>query len=296
MKRQKTKPPIKDRAFELDFIRGICIALMMLDHFAVACLFFRELWYYYIPEDGSLSKFLEFAVNASSSAWKETTQAYTIAVFFIVAGLAVAFSRKKYKSLIKTSLFAGALTAVTVAVSTITGEAQFLVTHGIFHVFAVCYLFYFLVAAALKDKFIRSAVFLSAGLFFILLYVYTESGTVVWDDSLISALFVRKDYFISYMDNQFIIPWLGFFLIGAAAAPVLYGNKKSLLPKVNAALNAPPAPKNILLKIVVKPINFIGRHPLFFYAFNIVSSVLLLIIVGLLSIGTEWITDILGML
>jgi uncharacterized membrane protein len=311
---------------------------MLLDHFAVACWLFSDLWAFYIQPDGSLAKFLEFAAEIYFSEWKDALRLYVVAAFFVVAGLAVAFSRKNYKSLLKTSLFAGGLTAVTLAIYAITGIDQFLVTHGIFHIFAVCYLFYFLTAAAVKDKYIRSAVLLAAGLFFILLQVYTESGVVVWNDSLLSALFVEKNYFISYMDNELIIPWLGFFLIGAAAAPVLYGNKKSLLPKVNDALNSPvnlfggnkkndiaPNPSinfiggeqtsiptstqtstaerksilsfkpiNILLKIIVKPINFIGRHPLFCYAFSIVGAVLILVVVGLISIGTEWITDILG--
>jgi uncharacterized membrane protein len=296
MKRKTTKTPIKDRAFELDFVRGICITLMMLAHFAVACLFFLELWLNYIPNDGFLFKFLEFAANAENAEWKRAVQAYTIAVFFIVAGLAVSFSRKSYKSLLKTSLFAAGLTAVTFAAYVLTNTEQFLVTHGIFHIFAVCYLVYFLITAAVKDKFIRSAVFLSAGLFFILLYVYTESGVVVWDDSLLSEWFVHKTYSMSYMDDQHIIPWLGFFLLGAAASPVLYGNKKSLFPKLNAELNSPLKPRNALLKIIVKPINLVGRHPLFCYAFNIIGSILLLLIIGLLFVDRAWITDIFGML
>jgi uncharacterized membrane protein len=109
-------------------------------------------------------------------------------------------------------------------------------------------------------------------------------------------LFVEKPYFISYLDNFFIIPWLGFFLLGAAAAPVLYPDKKSLLPRLNTELNSPVKAKNLPLKIIVKPINYIGRHPIFFYAFNIAVSVLFMFLIGLIFIGTEWIADLLGVI
>ncbi|MDR2090373.1 MAG: DUF1624 domain-containing protein [Clostridiales bacterium] len=296
MKKRTAKRPIKDRAFELDFVRGLCISLMMLEHFLVAaCLVFWDFWWDYIPRDGIIFKLLSIGDKIYLSPWKETLRGYVIAVFFIVAGLSAAFSRKKYNGLLKTSLFAGGLTLVTFIVSEITGSDQFLVTHGVFHIFAVCYLFYFITVSAVKDKFIRSAIFLTGGTFFILLHVWTENGLLVWNDSFISALFVDKIYFISWMDNVFIIPWAGFFLLGAAASPLLYPHKTSLLPRLNAELNAPLKLKNILLKAVVKPINFIGRHPVFFYAFNIIASILLLILFGVIFIGVEWITDAINM-
>ncbi|MDR2047482.1 MAG: DUF1624 domain-containing protein [Clostridiales bacterium] len=278
-KRKKIKPAYKERVWELDFARGVCVILMMLDHFAVACILFSEMWRGYLGE-GSLMRFLEFAESVYFSEFKLfTVQPAVIATFFTVAGLSVSFSKKRFNSFFKTASFAAALTLATLLLGFILGDNYFLVTHGVFHMFALCYLFHLAVGLLIKDKYARSGIFIAASVFFFVLYARTESGVIVWGDDLFSSLFNQRSSLHS-MDDFYLIPWIGYFLLGAAASPFIYPERESLFPFLNKKWHI--------------PVTFVGRHPIFCYAVDVVVSVLLLIIIGLVAVPIDWLTDILG--
>ncbi|MDR3292530.1 MAG: DUF1624 domain-containing protein [Clostridiales bacterium] len=268
---------LKNRVWEADFLRGICLILMMLYHLGILVSFFNEFfWFDYVPEGSGFSKFVAFAENSTfySAFVEDYLHKIVIFFFFFLAGIATFFSRNTIKSFFKTAGFALAVTAATYGLSLLISDESFLVTHGVFHIFAFCYLFCTLASFAFKNKYARSGFFIFAAVFFIVLDIRAQSGAAVFPDSLWAGFFVDNDLLPSYLDNFYIIPYIGYFLIGAGLAPFLYPEKKSILPKLDKKWHT--------------PVTLIGRHPVTAYALHLVVFSIILFIIGLIFVPNEW--------
>ncbi|MDR1939862.1 MAG: DUF1624 domain-containing protein [Clostridiales bacterium] len=279
--KNRKKKSYKDRIWELDFIRGLCIILMMLFHMGVALVLFGEIWYYFADDSSFL---IGLAKLADSIVFSELVDVdlreFVVPPFFIIAGLSAAFSKNIYKSFIKTTLFALVISAVTYAAAIVAGDDFLFISHGVFHIFAACYLVYMLFCLAVRDKYVRSGLFLSLAIFGFVVLNMTNRGLINWPPTLFWSLIFQNagygGFWISALDSYTLLPWISWFFIGAAVSPYLYGNKKSLLPKLNRKWHL--------------PVSFIGRYPIQFYAGHMVVVILLLIILTFVFLGPEWLT------
>ncbi|MDR3263918.1 MAG: DUF1624 domain-containing protein [Clostridiales bacterium] len=277
-KARKIKPTYRERVWELDFIRGVCLILMMLYHLGISADFFMYIWEDFVLPENFAYRLADFITETATSSLVENyIHNFVIIVFFTVAGLSVSFSRNLYKSFIKTAVFAAALTGLTVAASYVLGDESFVITHGVFHIFAICYLLNIVFNLTVKDKALRSGLLLSFGIFIIIL---AGRADIKWPDGFLGELLVEKDYSSSPLDNFMVLPYAGWFLVGAAVSPFLYPAKKSLLPKLNGKWHL--------------PVTFPGRHPVAFYALQIVFVILFMFVIGLIFVPAEWLTALFG--
>lgn len=236
------------RIWELDFARGACILLMVMDHALYDLGFlFRYQWFGSGSADGFWFRLTEFA-GTFYFPWIVRDIVWSMAVFTFVflCGLSTSFSHSNGKRGLRLAGIALLLTAATFAMDQFAGGGdRYIIRFGILHLLAACILIYCLVQRT------RPGIRLVAGGAAILAGVYFTGQPLVTGVSWLSVLvpttadFYSADYFT-------LLPWLGFFLLGTVAGPIWYKNKTSRFPNAGG-------------KGWHRPVLFAGRHSLVVY-------------------------------
>ncbi len=251
--------PLK-RAFELDFLRGLAIIMMMLHHFIYDLRYVIGLDVFAIQD----TYFFIYWIRAPF-----------VFIFLFVSGICCSFSKNNFVRSAKMAAAAVLFSVVFLVVSIYT-KSQMYVIFNVLHILAVGTLLY-AVLSFLETKFSFKGVnyiLIFAGIFFLWLS-YPLSAL---KESFIPALVPVFDVFaygIGMADYMPLIPWFGMFLFGALFGRLYYSQKKSVF------LNAS---KQVLA--VSKPFEFVGRNALLFYVFHqpmIIGVLFLLEFVGLIK-------------
>jgi uncharacterized membrane protein len=200
------RPP---RIWEIDFLRGLAIILMVGYH-----LLFD------LGEFGGVKRFLGFSTDLASSA-RIMAQLFFAGLFVVLSGISSTLSRNNVRRGLKLLAVSLLVTAATYAF-----DATSAVYFGILQCLAVSMLLY-------------GAAFEKAG----------PVACAAWGALLISlgaalpvlkrSLMVRFDWLMPFgitsptfssFDYFPLIPWLGIFLVGAALGKSVYASQRSLLP------------------------------------------------------------------
>lgn len=202
----------KSRIWELDFIRGSCILLMIMDHalYDLAYLF---------GQDWALAFF----------NWPLRTPGWWVVVFCFVAvsGISSTLSRSNLVRGLQLAAVAFALTLATGLMDMLAGQKDvFIVRFGILHMLAACMLIYALVKdKSITFKGILSMVAMVVGIYFVNfpLNVKDLIGPVPFL-KVVGALVKSRGAF--YSSDYFpLFPWLGFFIFGSIVGILIYGKK-----------------------------------------------------------------------
>ena len=243
----------KDRAYELDLLRGIALVMMMCMHFSYDVRY-------------------EFGCDAFSyleSDWYWVFVHPIILVLFVgVSGICCSFSRNNLKRGARLLGVALAFTIGTVGITYLTywlsdiysfvPAIYCVILFNVLHVLSVSTLFYALLEylftkMKLNEK--AQAVILGLlGTYITILIMrlhYLDGTSSNW---LLIPLGIEVEGAPSVVDYMNLIPWSGVFLIGAAVGKICYKEKRSLFPK----------PNDTLCKIKA-PVEFLGRHSLIVY-------------------------------
>jgi uncharacterized membrane protein len=216
------------RIWEIDFLRGLAIILMVGYH-----LLFD------LGEFGGLKRFLGFSTDLSSAAWT-AAQYFFAALFIVLSGISSTLSRSNVRRGLK-------LLAVSLAVTVVTYvfEPTSAVYFGILQCLAVSILIY-------------GAAFEKAGPVTCAAWGAVVLGVRAALPMLTKGLAIRFDWLLPFgihgpgfssFDYFPLIPWLGIFLAGAALGKSVYASRRSLVPR--------PLPETF--------INAAGRHSLLIY-------------------------------
>jgi len=237
----------KKRVWELDFLRGVLILLVIFDHFlSVTSEVFGGQDY------GALTAFAR-AYVVLPARWVVID--FVRILFVLAAGVSTQFSRNNFRRGLEVLGVAGIMTGGT-AMLKYTGVTPDLsiMWFGILHALGL----YMLLTALLRKLkmpkwgyLAAAAPLIIAGSLFLYFKVPLETNSAV-----LSVLFYNARLDLAWTDFYPILPGLGWFLLGYFAGLKLYNEKKSLFPKLEGA----------------SWIKFMGRHTLFFY---IVPSALL---------------------
>jgi uncharacterized membrane protein len=199
----------RPRIWEIDFLRGLAIILMVGYHILFDLGEFR-----------GVERFLGFSTDLSSTAYA-TAQFFFAALFVVLSGISSTLSRNNARRGLRLLAVSLAVTAVTYVFDPASA-----VWFGILQCLAVSILVY-------------GAAFAKAGP----VVCAAAGAAVVGLDAALPALMkgieIRTDWLLplgihspsfSSFDYFPLIPWLGVFLIGAALGKSSYAPGRSLLP------------------------------------------------------------------
>jgi uncharacterized membrane protein len=220
-------PPLP-RIWEIDFLRGLAIILMVGYH-----LLFD------LGEFVGIPKFLGWSTDLSTVAWT-VAQFFFAGLFIVLSGISSTLSRSNVRRGLR-------LLAVSLLVSaaTFAFDPSSAVYFGILQCLAVSMLIY-------------GAAFAKAGA-----GACAAFGAVIFGlrwalPAVKKALAIRSDWLLplglhgpsfSSFDYFPLIPWFGIFLVGAALGKSAYSARRSLLP----------------WRLPATFVNFAGRHSLLIY-------------------------------
>ena len=193
----------KSRIWELDALRGVCIACVIVVHFLFDLSFFGGL-------------------DLTLPAWYVFLQEYGGAIFVVLSGVCVTLGSKSVRRGLIVFTCGMLITAVTYGMYRLgMSGADVVVKFGVLHLLGVCMLVY----PAFKK--LPPAALAVLGLL-IAVTGYAIRGVVVpqhwlFPLGLTYEGFTSSDYFP-------LFPQLGYFLIGAAIGKTAYRVKRTLLP------------------------------------------------------------------
>jgi len=286
----KLKGAKKERIWELDFIRGLCVLLMIFDHFMYDLAdIFGKAWYQAALEGGWASQ--DFFYNLWQSArayyFGSTTSTFwgivstgseirafvepmVVVIFAIVCGISCSFS----KSNLKRGIELGVLALLITGVTRLLGE-EMMITFGVFHLFTVAILLWCLIDFICHHDKIKTA--FACGIIGVAIIVINQCLVAIWLQDHNAFSDTSNGFFLGYFmvgkdsipsaDYQLIFPYVGWMLIGAALGPTLYMRKKSLIPPLGKV-------------DWYAPINFWGKYAMWVY---VTHQVVIGAILGLIS-------------
>jgi uncharacterized membrane protein len=204
-----TKASGVERVWEIDFLRGLAIILMVGYHLLFDLGEFR-----------GIKRFLGFSTDLSSVAWS-AAQYFFAGLFVVLSGISSTLSRSNIRRGLR-------LLAVSLAVSAVT------------YVFDPSSAIYFGILQCLAfSMLIYGAAFEKAGPIACAAWGALVLGLGAAIPILKKGLAVRSDWLLPFgihspsfssFDYFPLIPWLGVFLVGVALGKSAYAAKRSLLP------------------------------------------------------------------
>lgn len=215
------------RLWELDFLRGLAVILMIAFHVVFDLIFF----------------FHVSGLTVYEGFWFYEGKAAAI-LFMLVSGMTIAALYRKKSDTRWKKIFWRAfrilLPALVITAVTWVILPKYVILFGILHFFAASTLLaVFFVRLGKKN--------ILVGIFFLILGIFTQKVAIhtLWliPLGIAPASFETLDYYP-------LIPWFGIVLIGMGIGAFLYREYKSALPYPGMA---------------VKPVEYVGRHSLVFY-------------------------------
>ena len=287
---------LSKRIWELDFIRGFCILLMLWDHLMVliysefAFAWCQTAWHidHFVYSGNS---FLVWICNLAQSYSNGSLRFYghivVIWLFFSICGISCSFSRSNIKRGIVLAIVATLWSVGSYVAEYVLDMGPVFVHFGVLNLLASCILIYCLLTyICFKNKIALMAISGAIVIVTICLYhlykpdypidgiyafIFESSSTYGMDITFEHHYHTLTEF--SPGDLFPLVPWAGFFFFGTFIQPYFYSEKKSLVPKLDGKWN--------------KWLCFIGRHGLIIYITHLVilAAILMLISAAFITPG-----------
>lgn len=280
------KKSASGRIWEIDFLRGLCVFLMLFDHMAIMLATeFGPAWYGWLGMETSA----EFGAKlctllrwyCTESTLRKVGHPVVLFIFFSISGISCSFSRSNLKRGLILAVVSAIYSLVTYVLS-ITMDSSLLVTFGVLHFYAVCILAWAIICIVVKDN--KVAKMIVSGFIVILVAVlyfcYKAPATTpkwlfwIWPRQNFDgtpSLFYQQGM-ISPGDLFTLVPYASFFFAGTFLQPILYSKRRSLMPKLDRGWH--------------RPITFLGRHAIGVYLTHIVAVAVVLCLISYIFFGT----------
>jgi len=197
---------IQNRIWELDFVKGV----------AVICMIIVHIFEYLGTFAGKNIVWLPFFYFVKQ---------YGAAVFILVSGICIAFSKSSLKRGLVVWVAALFVTAFSYLVVILTNNPNQLILWGILHLIGFCMIIY-----PLLKKIPRPLLLILAILVLVLGY-YIRLNVRVTQTYLFPIGLKCVDFHTP--DWEPILPGLGWFMLGIWLKPILYKEKRSLFPWIS---------------------------------------------------------------
>lgn len=246
----------RDRIWELDLIRGLCVFAMIFDHTMY------DLRYVFDVSTPFVMEYFHWGVRTA-------IRIPVVLSFVMISGISGSFSRSNLRRGLQLAGVAAALTLATGMIDLILDKNnEFLITFGILHMLSASILLYCLLKKFLGTKgiFLLALVFITVGI-----YYYTGDHYAVKGWEWLGLFVQLKGAFFS-ADYFPLLPGAGFFLLGSILGPILYKEKKSYFGKIHD-------PR------LSKPVLLAGRNALIIYLVHQPLVMLILSFIMFLATG-----------
>lgn len=260
----------KKRIFELDFLRGVAVIAMIIDHFTyfadmsidMAPSIFSN---YLSVNSGWFNNFLTLCGDFQGTLFRNVGHYFFATIFLTLAGISSSFSKNNFKRSGKVFIGALLITIAMAIVSLVTGD-DFHIIFGILHLIGTSILLFALVQKFFPNKWLYLIIGIALVIWgFVIKWYNAPYIYYIHNLDFIKIIEVIMGYKVYGADHFGIIPCTGVFFIGAFLGETLYQKRKSLLPKLDGNWH--------------KPFSFVGRHALIFY---LLHQIVALIIIGIL--------------
>ncbi len=245
----KRSSPFYKRIALIDFLRGLFLCLVFIDHICWDMAYFFPTWYRATGIE-ALNTLGSFASTYWHHPLRLVAQFIGLTMFVYLSGISCTFSKSNTKRAVR-------MVGVFIAVSVITNLANSFMPSGsvinfnIIGVIAISVLIYCFIEH--KSMKVFAATWLGLFLFYIvilpILYQYFGSGPglvwIFWTPNSITV----NGYAYNQADYMSLFPYILFFFLGVFIGRTYYANHKHLGRHYQWQ----------------KPICFLGRHSLIFY-------------------------------
>ncbi len=294
----RTYPEVKKRVFEVDFLRGLCILLMILDHFFYDWCGLMPAIFGPINEPEWLVTLHDFALFWWNWDVRTITRFIIVALFFFLSGISTSFSRSNIKRGSIYFTIGVLISCITFDISQLTNGFQIAMIVNTIFTFGLATLifgiFEYLFKKFIKNKLAFTITSTAIGIAIIIIgytsptfFDNTATLEVLNFPNLMRAIF-GYGRFANQADYMPLLPYLGFIFLGAAFASIFYAKKQSLLQPLFDKFNH--RPKDYLDNVVWFPIkigkgiSFVGKYA--FLTYIIHQGVLIIIcVIIMLSLG-----------
>lgn len=236
------------RIWELDFLRGFAIIMMVFDHLMYDLKSLPNLFgNFYLIDNPFIHSAYQFGLDYWTSDLRAGGHYVFVAIFLLVSGISFNFSRDNLKRGTRFLAVALLISAVTLAIELFSGGVyRFGIYFGIIHLFAVGTLLTWLLRKIWNNDFFLFTI----GAILIVIGIYFKFWKLIYFNSLDFGKFLAmiagyKGYGADYFG---IAPFAGVIMIGSAIGKYIYPKNTSLVPMLDGRWN--------------KPFKFAGRHAL----------------------------------
>ena len=249
-----------ERIWELDFIRGLCVTLMIFDHlFYDLGFIFLDQWFAGQSDGGFIYSLCHFSHDVYwDMPLRHIIRTLVLIGFIGSCGISCSLSKSNLRRGMKLLGVALALSAVTYLLDFFIANGSFFISFGILHMLSVSILVY----AGLSRYGFWPSLIIGAAIVIVGFFVSQDSAS--GGGFLLFALGLNNA--CSSADYFPLIPYLGWFLVGAAIGSRIYKEKRSFFPKCGKSR-------------FYRPVFWLGRHALLVYVLH--QPIIYLLLLGL---------------
>jgi uncharacterized membrane protein len=227
------------RIWELDFLRGFAIIMMVWDHLMYD-LKSLPYWFsnYNSVDNGVIESLSDFGTLYWNSQLRAGGHYVFVFMFLVISGISFNFSRNNLKRSLRFLIVALAITAITLLMEVVTdGFLKVTIVFGIIHLFAVgTFLTWVLRRIWNNDLFVLVVGLGLVGLGIFFRFWDINYYSRVTFANIVPLILGIKGYGADYFG---IAPFAGAIMVGSAIGKGLYRNKMSLLPGFDKGWSKP---------------------------------------------------------
>jgi uncharacterized membrane protein len=256
----------KQRIWELDFLRGFAIIMMIFDHLMYDFRNLNSFFSNFNTVDNPVFNWLnDIARLYWSSELRFYGHIFFISLFLLISGISFTFSKNNLSRGLKLGLVALLINLVTFLIEEFAGLNIFIL-FGVIHMFATSIIITFL----LRKLWNNDWFILIIGLIVISIGIYIEFWDLkylqTWSLADLPKIIIGLNAYGA--DSFSIFPYTGIIMIGTVIGNQFYKNRISLIPNVKIGK------KNI--------VNWIGKNSLLIFLTHQIALMGLIFLIGYL--------------